>query len=76
MFVVHIKEPSRSQMKQHCSGKGFRIVEGTAPITITSPEAIKKIKNSFRKGKGYTLKPHEFEGEGIKKAFSSTKKAI
>jgi hypothetical protein len=48
MFVVHIKEPSRSQMKQHCSGKGFRIVEGDYPVTITSPDAIKKIKSSFR----------------------------
>ena len=76
MFVIHIKEPSKSQMKQHCSGKGFRIVEGTTPITITSPEAIKKIKNSFRKGKGYTLKPNEFQGEGLKKAFSGAKKAI
>lgn len=76
MFVVHIKEPSRSQMKQHCSGKGFRIVEGSFPVTITSPDAIKKIKSSFRKGKGYTLKPDEFQGEGLKKAFSSAKKAI
>jgi hypothetical protein len=76
MFVIGIKEPSKSQMKQHCSGKGFRIVEGTTPITITSPEAIKKIKNSFRKGKGYTLKPNEFQGEGLKKAFTSAKKAI
>jgi hypothetical protein len=76
MFVVHIKEPSKSQMKQHCQGKGFRIVEGSFPVTITSPEAIKKIKSSFRKGKGYTLKPDEFQGEGIKKMFSSAKKAI
>jgi len=76
MFVVHIKEPSISQMKQHCSGKGFRIVEGDYPVTITSPDAIKKIKSSFRKGKGYTLKPDEFQGEGLKKAFSSAKKAI
>ena len=76
MFVIGIKEPSRSQMKQHCSGKGFRIVEGEYPVTITSPDAIKKIKNSFRKGKGYTLKPDEFQGEGLKKAFSSAKKQI
>lgn len=76
MFVIHIKEPSKSQMKQHCQGKGFRIVEGDYPVTITSPDAIKKIKNSFRKGKGYTLKPDEFQGEGIKKIFSSAKKVI
>lgn len=76
MFVIHIKEPSKSQMKQHCSGKGIRIVEGAIPITITSPEAIKKIKNSFRKGKAYTLKPDEFQGEGLKKLFSSAKKTI
>lgn len=76
MFVIHIKTPSKSQMKQHCSGKGFRIVEGDFPVTITSPEAIKKIKNSFRKGKGYTLKPNEFQGEGLKKLFSSAKKTI
>lgn len=76
MFVVHIKQPSKSQMKQHCSGKGFRIVEGDYPVTITKADAIKKIKNSFRKGKGYTLKPNEFQGEGLKRAFSSTKKAI
>lgn len=76
MFVIHIKEPSKSQMKQHCQGKGFRIVEGSTPVTITSPEAIKKVKNAFKKGKGYTLKPNEFEGEGLKKAFSSAKKAI
>jgi ribosomal protein L9 len=63
-------------MKQHCSGKGFRIVEGDYPVTITSPDAIKKIKSSFRKGKGYTLKPDEFQGEGLKKAFSSAKKQI
>ena len=71
MFVVHIKEPNKSQLKQHCQGKGFRIVEGSFPVTITSPEAIKKIKSSFRKGKGYSLKPNEFQGEGLKKAFSS-----
>ena len=76
MFVIGIKEPSKSQMKQHCQGKGFRIVEGEYPVTITSPDAIKKIKNSFRKGKGYTLKPNEFQGEGFKKAFTSAKKQI
>ncbi len=74
MFVVHIKEPSRSQMKQHCSGKGFRIVEGTTPITITSPEAIKKINNAFRKGKGYTITPNEFQEEGLQRRFLVLKK--
>jgi hypothetical protein len=76
MFVVHIKEPSKSQMKQHCQGKGFRIVEGSFPVTITSPGAIKKIKNSFRKGKGYTLKPEEFQGEGLKELYKNAKKNI
>jgi hypothetical protein len=76
MFVIHIKEPSKSQMKQHCQGKGFRIVEGSFPVTITSPDAIKKIKSSFRKGKGYTLKPHEIEGKGLKELYTSAKKAI
>ena len=63
-------------MKQHCLGKGFRIVDDDYPITITSNNAIKKIKNSFRKGKGYTLKPDEFQGAGLKEAFSSAMKAI
>ena len=76
MFVIHIKEPSKSQMKQHCSGKGFRIVEGSFPVTITKADAIKKIKNSFRKGKGYTLKPHEIEGEGLKDLYKDAKKTI
>jgi hypothetical protein len=76
MFVIGIKEPNKSQIKQHCSGKGFRIVEGAFPITITSSEAIKKIKNSFRKGKGYTLKPHEIQGEGLADLYNRGKKAI
>lgn len=76
MFVIGIKEPNKSQIKQHCSGKGFRIVEGAFPITITSPEAIKKIKSSFRKGKGYTLKPHEIQGEGLADLYNRGKKAI
>ena len=50
MFVIHIKEPNKSQIKQHCSGKGLRIVEWAFPITITSADAIKKIKSFFRKG--------------------------
>lgn len=76
MFVVHIKQPSKSQIKQHCSGKGFRIVEGEYPVTITSPDAIKKIKNSFRKGKGYTLKSDEIEGTGLKDLYKDAKKTI
>jgi len=76
MFVVHIKEPNKSQLKQHCQGKGFRIVEGDYPVTITSPDAIKKIKNSFKKGKGYTLKPNEIEGAGLKELYKNAKKTI
>lgn len=76
MFVIHIKEPNKSQIKQHCSGKGFRIVEGAFPITITSADAIKKIKSSFRKGKGYTLKPNEIEGKGLTDLYNRGKKAL
>ena len=76
MFVVHIQQPSKPQIKQHCSRKGFRIVEGDYPVTITKADAIKKIKNSFRKGKGYTLKPHEIEGEGLKDLYKDAKKTI
>ena len=76
MFVIGIKEHNKSQIKQHCSGKGFRIVEGDFPVTITSADAIKKIKSSFRKGKGYTLKPNEIQGEGLKDLYNRGKKAL
>jgi hypothetical protein len=76
MFVIGIKEPNKSQIKQHCSGKGFRIVEGDYPVTITSADAIKKIKSSFRKGKGYTLKPNEIQGEGLTDLYNRGKKAL
>ena len=55
MFVVHIKEPNKSQLKQHCQGKGFRIVEGDYPVTITSPDAIKKLKIHLEKVKAIPL---------------------
>jgi len=76
MFVIGIKEPNKSQIKQHCSGKGFRIVEGDFPVTITSADAIKKIKSSFRKGKGYTLKPNEIQGKGLTDLYNRGKKAL
>ena len=75
MITISIQKPKKAQLNRMMTGCGMRIVEGDFPIQVKK-ELIRKIKNSFNKGKAHTLYSNDMEGEGFSEMFKTGKKAV
>jgi len=73
--MINIQKPKKAQLNRIMKGCGIRIVEGDYPIKI-KPELIRKIKNSFNKGKAHTIYSDDIEGQGLSEMYDKAKEVV